>query len=349
MKATLFTLKQIDGFEDCGSFVLRVKKKAEDFCVVGNLLHEGNPDDSDGDCAVCYSPFSTERQAVLVCNNEKVCRSCIWEQMGQDMKEPERTLRCLHCKKPYLPSTARRLLGRCCMFCLGNEDVASQFRDGPLDAFKKSCGHAFCKTCTKSYLIRCWQRENDPVMCPALGCHAIFNFDEQKKFVSDSISEEKCLSSNMKEMLSEFEDYCSKMLPSRRNPWIWTSPCCTHDGKLPLEAIVRSWCPSIPSALPTSGLSCGSCGTKWCVSSSSDLPNPTVTAQQLCAGALIGVASSITQECRVQKPRRCVQIGDCLYRRTRSCAVLRCKKALRHSCEISRKLKQATSISLMRT
>lgn len=132
VKASLSSLSKMKDLQSCGSFLLELKKKAEECCVVGNLLYELQADSADQEahdsdtteCEVCCEEFSEEpvdRQAVLICNKVKVCRSCILEQLGKELKEGKNP-NCLICFKPYLPSRANLLTGKCCIFCLHEQN-----------------------------------------------------------------------------------------------------------------------------------------------------------------------------------------------------------------------------------
>ena len=221
-------------------------------------------DDSDVcECEVCCEEFSEEevnRQAVLVCNNTKVCRACILRQIGNHLKA-QPNLNCVKCQKPYLPSRAKLLMGKCCIFCLRKQDaeVSSQFVEGPVDSFENSCGHRFCRKCIKDYLVKFWGSGSVArIKCPGFDCDSTIDFKTQKKFLSQEIAKK-----NGTKLLSAFQKYCTRTLSSQLNPWIWISPCCRENIKLPSQWVIRSWCPSIHSEVSEEVLTCTSCATIW--------------------------------------------------------------------------------------
>lgn len=269
MKAQLSSLKKIRDLESCGSFLLNLKADAEHFCAVGNSLYEFQADSAvkeayDGECEVCWENFSKEEvkhQAVLMCNNKKVCRDCIFHQIGIDLKEGKK-LKCVAgCQKPYLPSRAKLLMGNCCILCLRKQaaEVSSQFVEGPVDSFENSCGHRFCRECIKDYLVESWKGSVAKIKCPGFECSAVIDFKTQKEFlVQQSTNFLRGI-----ELFTAFKEYCGQTLSSKLNPWIWISPCCKENIELPLLRVVRSWCPSIHIEVSEEVLKCPNCPTIW--------------------------------------------------------------------------------------
>jgi len=252
--------------------LVQLKQEAKDFCVSGNVLftdsadQEANVDQTE--CELCYQNFSEEaaHQAVLLCTKEKACRSCILEQMGKELKEGNKP-QCTHCSKPYLPSRAKLLMGECCILCLHeqNVEVCSQFVEGPVDSFKNSaCGHRFCRKCIKDYLVKCWKRNDGTIKCPGLECPAVIDFNTQKEFLSQEIEKKNAKEKGITNtLLHVFKKYCRVNFSNELNPWIWISSCCKENINLPLQWVIRSWCPSIHSEISEEVLKCTKCETIW--------------------------------------------------------------------------------------
>ena len=270
MKASLASLSKIRDLQSCGSFLLDLKADEEKFCAVGNSLYEFQADSAvkeayDGECEVCCENFSKEEvkhQAVLMCNNGKVCRACILHQIGIDLNEGKEELKCVaDCQKPYLPSRAKLLMGNCCILCLRKQvaEVSSQFVEGPVDSFENSCGHRFCTECIKDYLVNSWKSSVAKIKCPGFKCSAVIDLKTQKKFLSQE-------STNLMRAIKLFtalQKYCRQTLSHQLNPWIWISPCCQKNIELPLDWVIRSWCPSIRIEVSEEVLKCPDCATIW--------------------------------------------------------------------------------------
>ncbi len=270
MKASLSSLSKIGDLKSCGSFLLDLKEEAENCCAAGNSLYEiqanfqadsADKEADDCECEICYEEFSeVNRQAVLMCNKTKVCRACILQQIGNDLKQ-RKNLNCVACRKPYLRSRAKLLMGKCCILCFYKQDAevsCSQFVEGPVDSFANSCGHRFCRKCIKDYLVKSWKSGVARIKCPGFYCSSAIDFNTQKKFLSQEIAKKKCT-----KLLSAFQEYCARTLSSQLNPWIWISPCCQKNIELPLQWVIRSWCPSIDSEVSEEVLKCTSCATIW--------------------------------------------------------------------------------------